>query len=276
MPDDRPALLQPPYRDALPAPIVFRAEQMPALASYPTHRHAWGEFVYAFSGVMEVELADQNYLAPPQFGIWLPPGVEHRGLNRRETLFSSLYVSPELCGALPATTCALAVSPLVRALLEQLRAAPPRPPHDAATQRLLQVLVDQLAHARSVGSYLPRSDDPTLAALLQALTDQPGDNRPLADWATQLHSTERTLSRRCQRDLGMPFAEWRQRLRVVAALPRLAAGEKVEGVALDLGYASASAFIAMFRRMTGVTPDEQRSGRLDASPTRDQTRTVGR
>ncbi|BDI04667.1 AraC family transcriptional regulator [Sphaerotilus microaerophilus] len=268
MPRNAPTLHQPPYRDALPAPIVFRAEQMPAQATYPTHRHAWGEFVYAFSGVMEVELAEEHYLAPPQFGIWLPPGVEHRGLNRRETLFSSLYVSAELCAALPVTTCALAVSPLARAVLEHLRAEPPALPHSPDAQRLLQVLVDQLAHARCVGSYLPRSDDPVLGALLQALQAHPGDSRALAKLAAQHHSTERTLSRRCQRDLGMTFAEWRQRLRVVAALPRLEAGEKVETIALDLGYASASAFIAMFHRMTGVTPDEQRTGRLTASSAR--------
>ena len=71
-----------------------------------------------------------------------------------------------------------------------------------------------------------------------------------------MHSTERTLARRCRRDLGMGFAEWRQRLRIVRALPRLEAGEKVASVALDLGYASASAFIAMFRRVTGATPRE--------------------
>jgi AraC-like DNA-binding protein len=89
-----------------------------------------------------------------------------------------------------------------------------------------------------------------------ALEADPGDERSLADWAAQVHSTERTLARRCRRDLGMGFAEWRQRLRIVRALPRLEAGEKVASVALDLGYASASAFIAMFRRVTGATPRE--------------------
>jgi AraC-like DNA-binding protein len=46
----------------------------------------------------------------------------------------------------------------------------------------------------------------------------------------------------------------------------------VATIALDLGYASASAFIAMFRRMTGVTPDEQRTGRLTSAPARQPPR----
>ena len=95
-------------------------------------------------------------------------------------------------------------------------------------------------------------------ALLRHLEAHPSDERPLAELAAAFHSTERTISRRCRRELGMGFAEWRQRLRVVKALPRLAAGDKVEAIALDLGYASASAFIAMFRRLTGQTPDEHR------------------
>jgi AraC-like DNA-binding protein len=32
----------------------------------------------------------------------------------------------------------------------------------------------------------------------------------------------------------------------------------VETIALDLGYGSASAFIAMFKRLAGTTPDEYR------------------
>lgn len=61
-----------------------------------------------------------------------------------------------------------------------------------------------------------------------------------------------------QRELGLSLTQWRQRLRVVRALPRLEAGDKVESIALDLGYGSASAFIAMFRRLMAVTPDEYR------------------
>jgi AraC-like DNA-binding protein len=253
-----PSLHQPPYRDRLPAPLVFRTAQMPPLASYPRHQHAWGEFVYAFSGVIEVQLAGGHYIAPPQYGIWLPPQVEHRGLNRRAALHSSLYVAADLCAGLPATTCALALNPLSRALLEHLRLHPPAAPPSAEDARLLQVLVDQLAQARSVGSWLPQTDDPLLAPLLQALDEHPGDDRSLAELAAAFHTTERTLARRCQQALGMPMAQWRQRLRIVKALPRLAAGEKVESIALDLGYASASAFHAMFRRMTGLTPDGMR------------------
>lgn len=252
----------PPFSEALPAPVFFRTANMPAQASYPRHRHAWGEFVYSYSGVMEIELANHHYLAPPQYGIWLPPNVEHMGFNRHEACHCSLYLAPELCAALPASTCALTVSPLVRAILDELRGNPPQLPQTDEQQRLLRVLVDQLVQAPPAGSYLPTSSDPLLGPVLRALAACPADPRSLPELARAANTTERTLMRRCQRDLGMSFVEWRQRLKVVEALALLEQGQTVETIGLDLGYSSASAFISMFRRMMGATPDEYRKGNM--------------
>ena len=267
-----PPKLEIPLSSAqLPAPIMFRSAHVPAAGVYPLHQHAWGEFVYSFSGVMEVKVADHHYLAPPQYGIWLPPDLDHVGLNRYEAHHCSLYIARAGCVVLPPTPCALTVSPLVRAVLEDLRQqaldAPSTPQH----ARLLQVLVDQLAVAPRAGSYLPSSDDPALGAVLGMLQAQPGDNRSLPELAHAAHTTERTLMRRARRDLGMSLADWRQRLRVVKAMPLLEAGQTVETIALDLGYGSASAFITMFKRLVGATPDEFRKGATGRIPARGLT-----
>lgn len=243
----------------LPAPIMFRSAHVPAQGLYPEHQHAWGEFVYSFSGVMEIKVAEHHYLAPPQYGVWLPPGVRHVGLNRYEACHCSLYIAPEQCAALPPTPCALTVSPLVRALLDHLHQQPVEKPIGPQTARLLRVLVDQLALAPCAGSYLPNSEDPALSAVLRLLQAQPGDQRSLPELARAAHTTERTLMRRAQRDLGMSLAEWRQRLRVVKAMALLEAGQSVETIALDLGYSSASAFITMFRRLVGSTPGRRQA-----------------
>ncbi|AJQ94883.1 AraC family transcriptional regulator [Gynuella sunshinyii] len=251
---------QSPYagHEALPSAIVFWAAQTPADAAYPVHSHPWGEFVYSFSGMMEVVVAGRQYLVPSQYGLWLPPNVEHQGLNRHATCHGSLYISAPHCTAMPEHTCALTISPLVRSMLEHLHQSLPPLPYRAGDERLLQVLVDQLEQAEGVGSYLPTSQDPQLSRLLRMLDANPGDGRTVAQLASAVHLTERTLVRRCQRDLSMSLNEWRQRLRIVKAMPLLIAGRKVESIALELGYGSSSAFIAMFRRLMGVTPDEYR------------------
>lgn len=260
MPILRPKLEIPLSSPDLPTPLMFRCAVAPADGLYPHHQHAWGEFVYSFSGVMEVKLADHHYLAPPQYGIWLPPRLEHVGLNQQESHHCSFYVSPLLCEHMPAGPCALTVSPLIRAMLEHLRDLAPALVPSEETRRFMRVLLDQLAGAPSTDSYLPHSQDALLAPVLRALERDPSDHRTLAEFARAANTTERTLARRCERDLGMSLLEWRQRLRVVRALPMLEAGQKVEAIAFDLGYGSASAFIAMFKRLMSVTPDEFRKG----------------
>ncbi|MEC7536809.1 MAG: helix-turn-helix domain-containing protein, partial [Pseudomonadota bacterium] len=49
---------------------------------------------------------------------------------------------------------------------------------------------------------------------------------------------------------------WRQQLRLQKALELLAEGRPVTSVAIDLGYESPSAFIAMFRRTLGAPPTQ--------------------
>jgi AraC-like DNA-binding protein len=46
----------------------------------------------------------------------------------------------------------------------------------------------------------------------------------------------------------MSFAEWRQQACLLIALPRLADGESVTSLALDLCYDSPAAFTTMFKR----------------------------
>lgn len=257
---DATHLRQPPFGTTLPAPIVFRSVSVLADTVYPRHLHEWGEFVYSFSGVMEIELAQQQYLAPPQYGLWLPPQTAHVAFNRHAASHCSLYVDKSLCEQLPKVTCALTVSPFMRALLEELRRNQPAIPGTPREQRLLRVLVDLLEQADCAGTYLPTSNDPLLRPVLLALQANPGDSRTIAEFAALNHTTERTLMRRCQRDLSMSFVEWRQRLKVLASLARLDKGETVETIGLDLGYSSASAFISMFRRLMGTTPDDYRKG----------------
>ena len=120
------------------------------------------------------------------------------------------------------------------------------------------MLVDQIRLAPRFESYLPFSDDPLLGPILAALQADPGDRRSAAQWAREAGTTERTLSRRCHDQLGVSFNAWRQRLKVVAALALLDEGEPVYRIAERLGYGAPSGFIAMFRRVTGASPMQDR------------------
>ncbi|MFA5665153.1 helix-turn-helix domain-containing protein [Castellaniella sp.] len=238
----------------LPAPFFFRVEDMPSHATYPALRHPWGEFIYSFSGITEVRIRTTRLLAPPHSGLWIPPETEHTCFNHREAAHCSLYIRSDLCTALPGAACALLISPLVRAILGHLYAHRSDGRPQPGFERLLWVLVEQLSSCEAAASFIPDSDDPRLGPLLQALRDDPADNRSIAQLAGAFHMSERTLMRRCRTDLGMSLTEWRQRLRLARALALISSGRSVESVALDLGYATSSAFIAMFRRRMGASP----------------------
>ena len=246
----------PAYND-IPAPLWLRIRDAPAATFYPEHTHAWGEFIYAIDGVLEINVDQIHYLTPPPYGIWLPPNTQHHGINRHKVTHFTLYVHESLCQHMPQQAGILLTAPLVPALLEHIQQYP-LPEQDPAYLRLLDVLLDLLTQAKLVGSYLPTSQHPALAKILDHLYQHPADPRTLAELAKTINMTERTLARYSQKELGMSLHEWRQRLKVMKAMTLLNQGKTIETIALDLGYASASAFIYMFKHWMNCTPDQFR------------------
>ena len=97
-------------------------------------------------------------------------------------------------------------------------------------------------------------DDERAAAVAAALIADPADGRPLAEWGRHAGASGRTLARAFLTGTGMPFGQWRRLVRLQAALPQLAAGRAVGTVARYVGYQTPSAFVAAFRKETGLTP----------------------
>ena len=94
----------------------------------------------------------------------------------------------------------------------------------------------------------------SMQKIAAALARAPHDNRSIEDWATRSGLSSRSLARHWLAETHMTLSQWRQRLRVLLALPRLLSGEPVISVALSMGYDTPSAFIAVFKREMGVTP----------------------
>lgn len=241
------SLTQLKTNDEIIAPLWLNFRNDPALSIYPEHEHVWGEFIYAFNGVMEVNIDQINYITPPPYGIWLPPNTQHSGLNRTSVSHATLYIHESLCHKLPQQAGILLSSSLVTAILQHLKQHP-MPDDEPEYLRLLQVLYDQLHHAALIGSYLPHTEHVTLRQVLDFLHANPADNSTLVELARRVNTTERTLARLSQKELAMSLNEWRQRLKVMKAMSMLNEGKTVENIALDLGYANASAFIKMFKR----------------------------
>ncbi|MBR0556297.1 helix-turn-helix transcriptional regulator [Ciceribacter sp. L1K23] len=243
-----------------PEPIYFRTEYYPAGMVFPPKRQVWGELNYALQGVAEITVEGVRYLSPPQYAIWIPPDAEHDASNRRDIRYVTTYVARDLCHDLPQKPCMLELGPLLKAIHADFAERGIRHPRTEEDLRLAMVIVDRIRSARRFDHYLPVSDDPLVAPILLQLQENPGDRRSLAEFGRLVGKTERTLSRRFQERLGMSFNDWRQRLRVLAALSLLEDGHSVQAISRRLGYGNPSAFIAMFRRLTGTSPKAGRAG----------------
>jgi AraC-like DNA-binding protein len=196
--------------------------------------------------------------------VWVPPHTEHSFYSNQPINYRAVCLAPSLCQDLPAQACTLAISDILKAILKDFAARDVKIPEQEADKRLAQVLVDQLQQAPVQECYLPYASSPGLLGILDALQAAPGDNRPLAHWAEQIHVSERTLARQCVRELGMSFGEWRQRLRFLAAIEALDSHRSVQDIAFDMGYSTGSAFIAMFQRQAGCTPEQYRRSHLES------------
>jgi AraC-like DNA-binding protein len=64
----------------------------------------------------------------------------------------------------------------------------------------------------------------------------------------------RTLERRFHAETGLTPGRWRQQSKLLASLELIALGEPVKAAAAAAGFASASAYVAAFRKMFGVAP----------------------
>jgi AraC-like DNA-binding protein len=83
---------------------------------------------------------------------------------------------------------------------------------------------------------------------------EPGRRATLAGWAAEMGASERTMARLFRDELGTSYQQWRQQVVLAHALPLLARGASVSQVAAATGYASDSAFSAMFRSAMGQPP----------------------
>lgn len=238
----------------LPRPLYGHVEALPNLVLGYRHRHPWGQFAYAEQGVLEVRSSAGRFVAPPQRAVWIPAGVMHRVVSSAQTRIRSLYVAPEIPGWATDRCRVLVVSPLLRELIRAFSQVPEAYDEAGPDGRLAAVLFDQIAAAPEVALMLPLPTDPRLRTLCDRVQAHPDRRITLADWSTRVGVSEKTLSRVFLRETGLSFRVWRQRVRLLGALPALARGERVTDVALACGYDSLSAFIAAFKQQFDATP----------------------
>ncbi|WP_213767877.1 helix-turn-helix transcriptional regulator [Caballeronia sp. dw_19] len=237
--------------------VAIMAKDYPDNAIIARHAHRRSQLVFASTGVMTVATSRGTWVVPPQRAVWMPAGFEHEIRASGILQMRTLYFEPEtdIERAFPPECAVIDVTPLMRELI--LRATSleiDKHAQQARLERLVAVLLDEAQSISILSLHLPIPDDPRIARICEELIADPSIELTLAEWGRDVGASSRTLTRQFLTGTGMTFTQWRQRARILASLPKLARGETILSVALNLGYDSPSAFGAMFRRTLGATP----------------------
>jgi len=242
------------WLEEIDEPIVPLAAEYAPRQVVPPHHHSRAQLIYALSGVVTVTTEDGRWMVPPEHALWVPAGLEHSVEAHGRVSMRSIYVTPGAVPGLPLNSRVVGLSELMRSLIVE---AVTLPRHDAPTSRaslIMALIMEEIPRLPEQPLGLPFPAEPRLAALCRAFLDRPSPHAIIDDWADALAMSRRAFTRAFRRETGLSLSVWRQQACLFAALPRLAGGEAVTSVALDLGYESVAAFTTMFKRMLGAPP----------------------
>ena len=220
----------------------------------PEHYHPEDQLIFASKGVMTVRTKQGIWVVPPLRAVWIPAGTPHSVAISGLVCMRTLYFLPKVVRALPKKCFVMNVSTLLRELILHACQFKKLSVNVPAEKRIIELTVDQLKMAYSIPLQLPHPLDGRAARVVKALLEDPGQQKTLARLARDCGASKRTVQRLFLAETNMTFGKWRQQVRLLHAMRLLAGGEKVMSAALDSGYSSPSAFIAMFKKQLGTTP----------------------
>jgi AraC-like DNA-binding protein/quercetin dioxygenase-like cupin family protein len=215
------------------------------------HSHDRHQLVWAADGVLTVVAGTHTWVLPPTRALWIPAGVVHETAAAEKATMRTLYLKPRLSPITWPAPQPVAATRLLAELIVYLSDAPLQATERSRAEAVLFDLLKPVA-ITTIEVAMP-TDDRALAVARGLLAD-PADGRSLAEWGREVGASGRTLTRAFLAGTGIPFNRWRTAVRLRAALPHLAAGEPIGVVADRVGYQTPSAFVAAFRRETGLTP----------------------
>jgi AraC-like DNA-binding protein len=249
-PKDRLAMTMLIDPDRTPMPIFVLEERYPHIR-VPFHTHRRAQLIHISRGTLAVVTRHAQWTIPPQRGVWIAPGVEHRIVSATPFTLTTCYMEPKRFDAQRQGIVAIDV--LTRALLAEV-AGLGRAWKSPIASRLVAVLLDRLDALPDPSLGLPIASGGPLARLTQLFLTDPALQEPLSVLAPRAGLSERTAARLFQMEFGMSFGAWRRQLRLQTALARLGAGSSVTDAAFDVGYRDVSSFITAFRSEYGTSP----------------------
>jgi AraC-like DNA-binding protein/mannose-6-phosphate isomerase-like protein (cupin superfamily) len=241
----------PEFDPTVARPVRVAARDLHAAELLSRHNHPYSQLTYAIDGVMRVTVDNATWIVPPQRAIWIPPRVFHEVETLEKAKLRVLRINASM-PPFDGTECVVInVTPLLREVILAMIDCDDNLPREAMLGRLV---LDEISRSATLPMCVAMPQDKRLKTLCEMLIADPASPLTLEEWATKAGASGRTLARLFERELGMSFGQWRQQVRLAHAAPLIARGMPLSRVAAELGYASQSAFSAMFKKTFGQPP----------------------
>lgn len=240
--------------EATPRPIISVGNDYAPGEARGSHRHRRNQLLYGATGLMIVGTEQGRWVVPPQRAVWIPAGVYHDVYAVGPVTTRSIFLEPRVSAKLPDECCVLGITPLTRALLLEAVDLPARYEVSGRAGLIMRLLIREIENLPVLPLNVALPTSPRLAARCRAFLDRPTPHETIDTWCAALNLSRRSFTRLFREETGTSFSAWCRKAVVVAALPRLAAGDSVTAIALDFGYANPSAFTQMFKSITGMPP----------------------
>ena len=166
------------------------------------HRH-FHEVLWGSRGTLAVETPDGVYMVPPGMGLYLPAGSEHAVLAGPGSEFRCTFFHVGIAPPLRLSVGAVAVPPVLQALLEHLGTAD----MDLGVRRDAENLACRLlspVDLASIDIALPVDD--RLRTIARGILDDPAEDCTLEMWGFRVGASARNLSRLFLRETGMTMS----------------------------------------------------------------------
>lgn len=220
----------------------------------PTHSHWRGQLIYAISGSLKVVSTAGTWIVPPERAVWMPPKVQHsvQSVTEAETRF--LYLDTVVYTTLPKTVTVIHMTPLMRECLLKFLSLPRFYDENGVAKHLLALMIEELQIMPVMPLHLPLPKNASLLDAANAILAQMADRPKLTILAAQAGLSVRSFERHFHNETGLTWRKWVHQARLMEAISQLSDGRMVGDVAHALGYEGPSAFVAMFKKATGLTP----------------------
>ena len=218
------------------------------------HFHHEDQLVFASTGVMTVRTNEGVWVVPPQRAVWIPGKTIHAIHMSGKVSMRTLYFAANDIKGLSKKCFVMNVSPLMRELILHCCDLSGLATKNQKERRIIELIIDHLDSRHLTPLQLPLPTDQRARRVADLLISDPSDQKSLDDLCRECGASKRTVERLFQEETHLSMGRWRQQLRLLTSIERLAAGEKVTSVALEAGYNSSSAFISAFRKVLGTTP----------------------